>query len=98
MPLKSRPSYAMNSTVAPRVLAISVIRSMSRPVSAGIPLKGGSGKAAPTLSVFIYLPSLLEFCSGLVDLVVRIGHHGGGGHRFAGSTERFVSLLAENLP
>ena len=31
MPLKSVPSYAMNSTVAPRALAIAVIRSMSSP-------------------------------------------------------------------
>ena len=53
MPLKSAPSYGTNSTLLPSFLAISVIRSMSRPPSSGMPLNGGSGKAAPTLSVFM---------------------------------------------
>ena len=56
MPLKSVPSYGMNSTVAPSDSAIAVIRSMSSPVSSGMPLKGGSGKAAPTLSVSMGSP------------------------------------------
>ena len=35
----------------------------------------------------------VQFCSGLVDLVVCIGHHGGGGHRFALAGERFIGLF-----
>ena len=33
---------------------------------------------------------VFEFCSGLVDLVVCVGHHGGGGHRLTLAGERFV--------
>jgi hypothetical protein len=40
---------------------------------------------------------LFEFCSGLVDLVVGVGRHGGGGHRLALAGERFVGLVAEDL-
>ena len=40
---------------------------------------------------------MLEFCSGLVDLVVCVGRHGGGGHRLALAGERFVGRLAENI-
>jgi len=35
---------------------------------------------------------VFEFCSGLVDLVVGVRHHRGGGHRFALAGERFVAL------
>jgi hypothetical protein len=38
-----------------------------------------------------------EFCSGLVDLVVGVGCHRGGGHRFTLSGERFVGLVAEDI-
>ena len=38
-----------------------------------------------------------EFCSGLVDLGVRVGHHGGGGHRLTLAGERFVGRLAEDI-
>ena len=34
---------------------------------------------------------------GLVDLVVCVGHHLGGGHRLALAGERFVGLVAEDL-
>ena len=37
-----------------------------------------------------------HFCSGLVDLVVCVGHHGGGGHRLALAGERVVGLVAED--
>ena len=40
---------------------------------------------------------VFEFCSGLVDLVVCVGHHGGGGHRLALAGERFVGLVAEDI-
>jgi hypothetical protein len=40
---------------------------------------------------------VFEFCSGLVDLVVGVGHHLGGGHRFALASERFVRRLAEDF-
>src|SRR5215472_424307 len=40
---------------------------------------------------------VFEFCSGLVDLVVGVGHHGGGGHRLALAGERFVGLVAEGF-
>ena len=39
----------------------------------------------------------VQFCSGLVDLVVCVGRHGGGGHRFALAGERFVGLVAEDV-
>ena len=38
----------------------------------------------------------VQLCSGLVDLVVCVGHHGGGGHRFALAGERFVGRLTED--
>ena len=38
-----------------------------------------------------------EFCSGLVDLVVCVGHHFGGGHRLTLAGERFVGLVAEDI-
>ena len=41
--------------------------------------------------------SVFELCSGLVDLVVCVGHHCGGGHRLAPAGERFVGLVAEDL-
>ena len=40
---------------------------------------------------------MFEFCSGLVDLVVCVGRHGGGRHRFTLAGERFVGHLAEDL-
>ena len=39
----------------------------------------------------------VQFCSGLVDLVVCVGRHVGGGHRFALAGERFVGLVAEDI-
>src|SRR6516225_2580560 len=38
-----------------------------------------------------------QFCSCLVDLVVRVSHHLGGGHRLTLAGERFVGLVAEDL-
>ena len=38
-----------------------------------------------------------QFCSGLVDLVVCVGRHIGGGHRFALAGQRLVSLVAEDI-
>ena len=35
--------------------------------------------------------------SGLVDLVVGVGCHVGGGHRLAFAGERFVGLVAEDI-
>jgi hypothetical protein len=40
---------------------------------------------------------VFEFCSGLVDLVVCVGHYLGGAHRFALAGERFVGLVAEHI-
>ena len=39
----------------------------------------------------------VQFCSGLVDLVVGVGHHLSGGHGFALLGERFVGLVAEDI-
>ena len=36
-------------------------------------------------------------CSGLVDLVVGVGHHRGGGHRLTLAGERFVALAAKHV-
>ena len=36
-------------------------------------------------------------CSRLVDLVVCVGRHRGGGHRSARAGERFVGLVAEDI-
>jgi len=40
---------------------------------------------------------VFEFCSGLVDLVVGVRHHRGGGHHLALAGERFVGLVAEDV-
>ncbi len=39
----------------------------------------------------------VQFCSGLVDLVVCVGRHFGGGHRLALAGKRFVGLVAERV-
>src|ERR1700752_1169408 len=39
----------------------------------------------------------VEVCSGLVDLVVGVGQHGGGGHRLSLAGERFVGRVAEDV-
>ena len=39
----------------------------------------------------------VQFCSGLVDLVVCVGRHLGGGHRLTLAGERFVGLVAEDI-
>jgi hypothetical protein len=39
----------------------------------------------------------VQFCSGLVDLVVCVRRHRGGGHRLALAGERFVGLVAEDI-
>jgi hypothetical protein len=38
----------------------------------------------------------IQFCSGLVDLVVRVVRHGGGGHRLTLAGERLVGRLTEH--
>jgi hypothetical protein len=40
---------------------------------------------------------VFEFCSGLVDLVVCVGRHLGGGHCFTRAGERFVGRVAEDI-
>ena len=40
---------------------------------------------------------MFEFWAGLVDLVVCVGRHGGGGHRLTLAGERFVGLNAEDI-
>ena len=45
----------------------------------------------------LYFETVVQFCSGLVDLVVCVGRHFGGGHRLALAGERFVGLVAEDL-
>jgi len=40
---------------------------------------------------------VFQFCSGLVDLVVGVRRHGGGGHRLTLAGERFVGLVAEDI-
>ena len=49
------------------------------------------------LSQFGLFRDRFQCCSGLVDLVVGVRHHGGGGHRFALVGERFVGLVAEDI-
>ena len=43
------------------------------------------------------ISSLAQFCSGLVDLVVGVGRHSGGGHRFTLAGQGFVGLVAEDI-
>jgi len=40
---------------------------------------------------------VFEFCSGLVDLVVGVCHHRGGGHRLTLAGERFIGRLTEDI-
>jgi hypothetical protein len=49
------------------------------------------------LSNVVYFATFFQFCSGLVDLVVGVGHHGGGSHCLALAGERFVGLVAEDI-
>jgi hypothetical protein len=39
----------------------------------------------------------VQFCLGLVDLVVCVRHHGRGGHRLTLLGERFIGLVAEDF-
>jgi hypothetical protein len=39
----------------------------------------------------------VQFCSGLVDLIVCVRRHGGGGHRLTLAGERLVGLVAEDI-
>ena len=39
----------------------------------------------------------LQLCSGLVDLVIGVCRHVGGGHRLALMGKRIVSLVTEDL-
>ena len=39
----------------------------------------------------------VQFCSGLVDLVVGVRRHGGGSHGLALAGERFVGLIAKDI-
>jgi hypothetical protein len=39
----------------------------------------------------------VQFCSGLVDLVVGVGHRGDRGHRLTLVGEGFVGIVAENI-
>ena len=41
---------------------------------------------------------VFEFCSGLVDLVVGVGHHRGDGHLRTLLCALVISLIAKNLP
>ncbi|HEY2501470.1 MAG TPA: hypothetical protein VGI68_08625 [Mycobacterium sp.] len=43
------------------------------------------------------IPARVQFCSGLVDLVVCVCHHGGGGHRRTLAGEQFVGRLTEQI-
>ena len=52
-------------------------------------------RSIETLECRLFLDRV-QFCSGLVDLVVCVGHHGGGGHRLTLAGERFVGLVAED--
>ena len=40
---------------------------------------------------------MFEFCSGLVDLVVGVGRHGGGRHRLTLAGKRFIGLVAKGI-
>ncbi|MGO9694178.1 MAG: hypothetical protein ACLPYO_10365, partial [Mycobacterium sp.] len=40
---------------------------------------------------------VFEFCSSLVDLVICVRRHGGGGHGLALAGERFVGRVAEDV-
>ncbi len=46
--------------------------------------------------VAVFSARFFEFCSGLVDLVIGVGHHRGGSHRLTLAGERFVGLVAEH--
>ena len=39
----------------------------------------------------------IQRCLGLVDLVIRIRHHVGGGHGLSHAGERFIGLVAEDI-
>ena len=39
----------------------------------------------------------LQFCLGLVSLIVGVRHHRGGGHRLTLAGERFVGWVAKDI-
>ena len=47
------------------------------------------------LSNVVYFETVFQFCSDLVDLIVCVGRHRGGGHRFSLARKRFVGLVAK---
>jgi hypothetical protein len=56
-------------------------------------------KGKPTIETLVtrLFRDGVQFCSGLVDLVVCVCRDFGGGHRFALAGERFVGLVAEDI-
>jgi hypothetical protein len=57
---------------------------------------GSPTRSFKTLICRLFRDSV-QFCSGLVDLVVCVGRHGGGGHRLTLADERFIGLVAEHI-
>ena len=82
-------------------VAVSLLRVAPRPRErTGCPLspvqRGQSRLTFETLVTRLFRDGV-QFCSGLVDLVVCVGHNLGGGHRLTLAGERFVGLVAEHI-
>ena len=56
-------------------------------------------KGKPTIETLVHLlfRDGVQFCSGLVDLVICVGRHGGGGHGLTLAGEGFIDLVAEDI-
>ena len=55
------------------------------------------GKQTIETLVTLLFRDRVQFCSGLVDLVVGVRHHRAGSHRLALSGKRFVGPVAEDI-
>jgi hypothetical protein len=75
---------------SPRSLRTNILSFSKDAAKLGCPSPTASAPEGHSAGVF-------EFCSGLVDLVVCVGRHLGGGHRRTLAGERFVRLIAEDV-
>jgi hypothetical protein len=68
----------------------------ARPVTSEmLALRGFQGGSETLISRLFR--DCVQFCSGLVDLAVYVGHYGGSAHRLTLAGERFVGLVAEDI-
>ena len=63
----------------------------------GSPVSDVAADSADECLIRVYFETAFSSVSGLVDLVVCVRRHGGGGHRLTLAGERFVGRVAEDI-